>query len=84
MIQLPTAVSGVNNSRAEPSELVQERSIFEHINGNFRPSVILSQNHVNGNVANGTGTLNTPVEARVATNTSRLTVGEEKQETTGM
>ena len=84
MIQHPTAVSGVNNNRTEPSELTQERSIFEHVNGNLRPSVILSQNHVNGNVPNGTGTIDKAVEARVATNTIRVTVGEEKQETTGM
>ena len=84
MIQHPTAVSGVNNNRTEPSELIQERSIFEHVNGNLRPSVILSQNHINGNVANETGAIDKAVEARVVTNTSRVTVGEEKKETTGM
>lgn len=85
MLQLPTAVvSGVNNNQAEPLELRQERSIFEHINGNFRPPVILAQNQVNGNVSNGTGVTNTPVETRVAANTSRVTVGDEKEEKTGM
>lgn len=77
MIQLPTAVSGVNNNHTEPSELRQERSIFEHINGNFRTPVILAQSHVNGNVSNATGTIDTPVETRAATNTSRVTLGEE-------
>lgn len=85
MIQLPTAVSGVNNNhRTEPSELIQERSIFEHVNGNLRPSVTLAQNHVNGNVVNGTGSVDTAVEARITTDPSRVTVGEEKQETTGI
>lgn len=84
MIQLPTAVSGVNNNRTEPSELIQERSIFEHVNGNLRPSVTLAQNHVNGNVVNGTGSVDTAVEARITTDPSRVTVGEENQETTGI
>lgn len=84
MIQLPTAVSGVNNNRTEPSELIQERSIFEHVNGNLRSSVTLAQNHVNGNVVNGTGSVDTAVEARITTDPSRVTVGEEKQETTGI
>ena len=85
MLQLPTAVvSGVNNNQIEPSELRQERSIFEHINGNFTPPAILAQNHVNGNVSNGTGIIETPVDTRVATNTSRVTVGDEKEGKTGM
>ena len=84
MLRLSTAVSGLNNNQAEPLELRQERSVFEHINGNFRSPVILAQNHVNGNVSNGTGIIDTPVETRVATNTSRVTVGDEKEEKTGM
>ena len=84
MIQLSTAVSGVNNNQVEPSELRQECSIFEHINGNFRTPAIFAQNHINGNVSNGTGTIDTPVETRVTTNTSRVTVGEETEGKMGM
>ena len=84
MLQLSTAVSGLNNNQAEPLDLRQERSVFEHINGNFRPPVVLAQNHINGNVSNGTGIIDTPVETRVPTNTSRVTVGDEKEEKTGM
>ena len=84
MLQLSTAVSGLNNNQPEPLDLRQERSVFEHINGNFRPPVILAQNHINGNVSNGTGIIDTPVETGVPTNTSRVTVGDEKEEKTGM
>ncbi|XP_078380644.1 uncharacterized protein LOC144663538 isoform X2 [Oculina patagonica] len=77
------AVSGDNNDRSEPSEVRQERSIFEHINNNFRPPVGLSQSHLNANVANRTGCLGTSVEANVVSNPSRLAVAEEKLEAPG-
>ena len=75
----------VNNGDTEPaSELRNGRSVFEHINSNFRSAVPPSQNHVIENVPNGAGVLATPVEPKVSSNAECFVVAEEKQTASSM
>lgn len=72
---LLTAATTLNNESSEPaSELRNERSVFEHINNNFRSAATFAQNRIVETVPNGKG----------SAKDARPTAVEEKQKASSM